>query len=51
MTIFLLITAPGKIFYPCLPHNTGYARIHVGISYQKAQEIAKVLEEHAANKI
>jgi len=42
--------APGKIFYPGLPHNTGYVRIHVGISHEKAQQIAKVLEEHAAKR-
>jgi len=37
--------APGKIFYPGLPENTGYVRIHVGISEEKALRIAQVLRE------
>lgn len=40
--------APGKIFYQGLPQNTGYVRIHVGISHEKAQQIAKVLEAKTA---
>jgi len=35
--------APGKIFYPGLPENTKYVRIHVGISSAKAHEIARLL--------
>jgi len=38
--------APGRIFYPGLPENTGYVRIHVGISHEKAKMIAKLLQDN-----
>jgi len=37
--------APGKIFYPSMPENTGFVRIHCGISSEKAKEIASILEK------
>eukprot|EP01118_Nematostelium_gracile_P006942 TRINITY_DN2250_c0_g1_i1.p1 TRINITY_DN2250_c0_g1~~TRINITY_DN2250_c0_g1_i1.p1 ORF type:complete len:393 (+),score=109.65 TRINITY_DN2250_c0_g1_i1:110-1288(+) len=37
--------APGKMFYPNTPENTGYVRIHVGISTEKAKDIAQVLSK------
>jgi len=36
--------APGKIFYPGTPENTGYIRIHCGITAEKAKAIVTVLE-------
>jgi hypothetical protein len=35
--------APGNIFWPDTPANTGYVRIHCGISAEKADEIVKSL--------
>jgi len=37
--------APGKMFYPSQPVNTGYIRIHVGISRAKAELIVKNLSD------
>jgi len=37
--------APGRIFYPGLPKNTGYVRIHCGISAEKARFIVETLEK------
>jgi len=42
--------APGKIFWPNTPDNTGYIRIHCGISAEKAKEIVKVLEEKSSKQ-
>jgi len=36
--------APGNIFFPGMPENTGYVRIHCGISSAKAHTIVKLLE-------
>jgi len=36
--------APGRIFFPKLPENTGYVRIHCGISASKTEAIVKILE-------
>eukprot|EP01117_Protostelium_nocturnum_P017492 TRINITY_DN711_c2_g1_i1.p1 TRINITY_DN711_c2_g1~~TRINITY_DN711_c2_g1_i1.p1 ORF type:complete len:392 (-),score=137.42 TRINITY_DN711_c2_g1_i1:1011-2186(-) len=35
--------APGSIFWPNNPQNTGYIRIHCGITEEKAKEIAAAL--------
>ena len=37
--------APGNIFYPGVPENTGYVRIHVGIAKEKCDEIVKLLNK------
>jgi len=36
--ITLPSSAPGKIFWPHTPANTGYVRIHCGISEEKAKQ-------------
>jgi len=38
--------APGNIFWNGTPDNTTYVRIHVGISAEKAQQIADTLEKN-----
>lgn len=40
--------APGNIFFPKMPENTGYTRIHCGITAEKAKEIVKMIEERGA---
>jgi len=41
--------APGKIFWPHTPENTGYVRIHCGISEEKAHQIVEALEKKPQN--
>lgn len=41
---------PGSIFWPNMPANTGYIRIHCGISEEKAKQIEKVLNDFADKK-
>jgi len=42
--------APGSMFYVANPANSGYIRIHVGISHEKATKIAETLLAAAAAK-
>jgi len=42
--------APGRIFYPGLPENSGYVRIHCGISEAKAHAIADTLMQFNTDK-
>lgn len=38
--------APGNIFFPGLPENTEYVRIHCGITEEKAKAIVQLLHEN-----
>jgi len=37
--------APGSIFWPNNPKNTGYVRIHCGVSSEKAHKIAEAIQQ------
>jgi len=41
--------APGRIFFPGTPENSGYIRIHVGISNEKAKQIAETILSSNSN--
>ncbi len=42
--------APGSMFFVDDPANSGLIRIHVGITHEKAKQIAQTLLDYSRNK-